>query len=119
MNKEQKQAIEMIKSVYEDQCAEINGREYKYHKMSHEKRIQVFAFFSRIQNQIGTGDFSFLTDPGFKAVEKTIGDYVTFDDALINKRPTHWDEYPEDYIQFIITSLGVISYPFLKGKGIA
>jgi len=37
---------------------------------------------------------------------------VLFEGAQISKLPNIWDEQPEDYVIFITTMLGAISYPF-------
>lgn len=110
-----KNAQEMIKAVYDDGEAEINGRTYKITTLTHKKRRKVFAFFTHHQHALSRGDFSCLESDEFQAVENVIENAVTFDGDLLSKRPTHWDECPEDYITFISTMLGVISYPFLKG----
>lgn len=109
------QAREMLKAVHDDKCAEINGREYRLTNLTHFKRRKVFAFFSHIQSDVTRGDFWFMESPEFKEVEKTIDNCVTFDGDLLSKRQGHWDEYPQDYLLFIQTMLGAISYPFLQG----
>jgi len=106
-------AMAMVKAVYDDQEMEINERSYKFVKMNHKKRRKVFAFMSRVQPMIAIKDFSFIDWPDFEAVEAVIHDHVTFNDSLISKIPTHWDVYPEDYVNFTLTALPVISFPFL------
>lgn len=116
MDEQKKAALAQIKAVYEDGAAEINGREYKFHVTTHITRRKIFAFFTSIQNGIAASDFSFLASPKFAEVEKDINKMVTFDGNLLSKLDNHWDEYPEDYINFITCAMGVISYPFLKGS---
>lgn len=117
MNDQQKQGLEMIKAVYEDGFAEINGREYHFLKMRHQQRRSVFAYFSHVQRDIQRGDYSFLDDPRFKEIEKqVVNASVTFDDHLLAKLPNHWDEYPQDYLTFVSTALAVISYPFMPAS---
>ena len=116
MNTDEQKALGQVKAVYDDGVAEINGREYKFTATSHTKRRKVFAFYSGLQSEIQKGDFGFLDSDKFKPVEKVIGDIVTFEDNLINKIPDHWEEYPEDYLQYISVAMGVISYPFLRGS---
>lgn len=113
---EQELAQSMIKAVYDDQEMEINGRSYKFLKMNHKKRRKVFSFMSRIQGMLTENDFSFMDWDDFEPVEKVIHDSITFDGSLISKLPSHWEEYPEDYINFTLTALPVISYPFLAGS---
>ena len=116
MSDKKKKALELIRAVYEDGVAEINGREYKFLGTTHIKRRRVFAFFSSIQKQVEAKDFSFLDSPAFDQVEKVINEMVTYNDILLAKSKTHWEDYPEDYIHFISTALGVVSYPFLRGS---
>lgn len=116
MNENTQQAMEMVKAVYDDGIAEINGRGYEFTKMRHNKRRSVFAFYSSMAEQLQSGNFAFLDYPAFTPIEKIINDSVMFDGSLLSKLPEHWDEYPEDYVTFIATALGVISYPFLRGS---
>lgn len=109
----QEAALGMMKAVYDDGEAEINGRTYQFLKMKHKKRRKVFAFFSRIQGMIAANDFSFMDSPDFEPVEAVIEDAVMIDNSLLSKLEDHWDRHPEDYIMFVITALGAISYPFL------
>lgn len=113
---DKEKALAQIKAVYDDQAAEINGRTYKFTGTNHSTRRKIFAFFSRVQVEIGKGDFSFLASSEFVPIEKDINNIVTFEGDLISKIQDHWEEYPEDYLKFVSTSLGVISYPFLKGS---
>ena len=116
MEEQQQQGMEMIKAVYDDGFAEINGREYHFLKMRHQQRRSVFAFFSSIQRDIQRQDFSFLDDPRFKNVEKIIESSVSIDDSLLAKLPNHWEDYPQDYLKFVSTALAVISYPFMPAS---
>ena len=34
---------------------------------------------------------------------------------MVSKLPKHWDENPGNYLLFISTALGAMSYPFLAG----
>lgn len=109
------QALAMMKAVHEDKCAEINGREYHLTGIDHRRRRKVFAFFSHVQNDINQGDFWFLDSDDWQEVEKVIENCTMFEGDLISKRKGHWDEYPEDYMLFVSTMLGALSYPFLRG----
>ena len=109
-------AAAMIKAVYDDGEAEINGRKYKFTTTTHIVRRKIFSFFTSIQNELEAGNFSFLDSPEFEPVETAINKIITFDDNLLDKSPDHWEKYPEDYLQFISVAMGVISYPFLKGN---
>ena len=110
------QSQDMIRAVYEEGVAEINGREYRITKLTHKKRRKVFAFFTHVQRDLQRQDFSFLDWERWAAVEAVIENVVTFNGALLSKSPEHWEAYPEDYLMFVSTMLGAISYPFLSGS---
>jgi len=116
----EQQALTMMRSVYEDGEAEINGRTYRFTKMTHKQRRKVFAFFSRVQGAVNAGDMSFIDAPDFGPVEKVIMDSITFEDSLLSRLgDAHFEDgdgYPEDYIPLISTAMAVISYPFLRGS---
>lgn len=118
MSEEQeKQARDMIRQVFEDQEATINGRVYRFTKMTHKKRRKVFAFFTRFGGQMRQQDFSFLDSPEFEPVEAVINDAVVFNDSLLSRLgDSHWEEYPDDYLPFIGVALAVISYPFMPAN---
>lgn len=109
-------ARDLIKSIYDDGVATINGRDYEFLKMRHQKRVSVFAFFTSIQSQLQQSNLSFLDTPQFKHVFGIICDHVTFDGSLISKLPEHFDNYPSDFVIFVQTALGVMSHPFLPEK---
>lgn len=108
-------ALAELKAIYEDGCAEVNEREYKFTPFTHTQRRRVFAFYSSIGQAIGKADFSFLTTQEFAKVEKIIEERVLFEDMQLEKLDKHWEKYPQDYITFICAALGAISYPFLSG----
>lgn len=110
---QQAQAQAMLKAVHDDKCAEINGRSYQITELTHKKRRKVFSYFTHIQKDISNGDFSFLDSPQWESVELVIENVVLFNGSLLSKIPDHWDKYPQDYILFVPTMLGAISYPFL------
>ena len=120
MTNEQKEqaaaANAMIKAVYDEQMAEINGREYRFTSTVHKTRRKIYAFFSRAAPLLAVGDMSFLDWPEFDNIESMIGDMVLVNGMQISKQPKHWDECPEDYMTFISTAMSVISYPFFQGK---
>jgi len=127
MSDEQKQpnaaeiaaAQAQLKAIFDDGVATINDRDYKFGLASHRQRVTVFSFFSKIKGQLQNEDFSFLDSKEWSHVEKTIGDIVMFDEMQLSKSPLHWEKYPEDYLPFVAVSLGVISYPFMRGKNTA
>jgi hypothetical protein len=114
-DKQIKEAQAMVKAVHDDGCAEINGREYKITNVNHKKRRKVFSYFTHIQEAVQRGDFLFLDSPEWESVEKVINNIVTVDGNLLDKVPDHWEKYPQDYLLFVQTMLGAISYPFLAG----
>lgn len=110
------QGLEMIKSVYEDKQAEINGRKYDFMAMTHKKRLKVFSSFMTWKNQLENQDFAFMCTDQFDLVSGIIDEHVAFDGMQLSKLPKHWERFPEDYLMFTLTAIQVISYPFLKGN---
>lgn len=119
MNEKVLKAQEQLKAVYDDGFAEINGREYKFMKMQHMQRRKVFAYFTSVQTKVQNHDFSFLDHGTYQGVEKVMFDSILYDGSALSKLPNHWDEFPEDYVTLVMTALGVISYPFMKGGNTA
>ena len=95
MSKEQqKKALEMIKAVYDDGFAEINGNRYDFAAMTHKKRRKVFAFFTGIASELSRQSLEFLDSERFEEIERLMFDYV----------------------MLITTALQVISLPFMGGS---
>ena len=107
------QAREMIKAIYDDGEAEINGRKYRFTSMVHKKRRKVFSYYSHVAPQLEANDFSFLDSPEFEAVEEVINNTVMYNDSLLSRLgDAHWEKYPGDYLTLMGIALSVISYPF-------
>lgn len=107
------EALAQIKAVFDDKEAEINGRKYRFLKMTHKQRRKVFAFYTRISDRVQAKDFSFLDTPEFDTIEAIVASVVMYDDSLLSVLgDAHWDKYPTDYVTFITIALPVISYPF-------
>lgn len=119
MQEQREKAVAMVRAVYEDGEAEINGRKYKFHKMTHVERRKVFAFYSSVAPQLREDNMAFLDTPVYAAVEDVMWSNISFNGLTLNKLRDHWDEFPEDYIRLVATSLAVIAYPFTRAAGIA
>lgn len=119
MQEQREKAVAMVRAVYEDGEAEINGRKYKFHKMTHVERRKVFAFYSSVAPQLRDDNMAFLDTPVYAAVEDVMWSNISFNGLTLNKLRDHWDEFPEDYIRLVATSLAVIAYPFTRAAGIA
>lgn len=115
-NKEQNKALEMIRAVYDDGFAEINGNRYDFAAMTHKKRRKVFAFFTDIASELSRQSLAFLDTDRFEDIERLMFDYVLFDGVQLSKQPDHFESYPADYIVLITTALQVISLPFMGGS---
>lgn len=113
---QEQQAQDMIAQCYQDGKMTINGRDYEFAKFNHGERVQVFSYYSRIQHLLPMGNYSFLTDEEYKRIEKMVSDKILFNGVQLSKQPTHWETYPEDYLQFAVACLGVISYPFFHAN---
>lgn len=113
----EQKAQAMIRAVYMDGFAEINGRKYTFHKMTHKQRRKVFAFYTHVGPQVKQSDFSFLEYPEFEKVEEIINKSVSCEGSLLSViGDEHWEKHPDDYLKFIGTALPVVSYPFFQGN---
>ena len=112
----QEQALAQIRAVYEDGTAIVNGREYTFTKATHKKRLKVFSYFTGVREMMSKQDFSFMGEESYEKIEQIVSELVTFEGTLLSKKPNHWNEFPQDYMVFMTTALGVISYPFLQGE---
>lgn len=114
----QKEALQKLKAVYDDKCAEINGRSYRFLATTHQKRRRIFAYYSSVSHLLDSKNlnFGFMGTEEFEEIENLISQMVTYENETLNKRPTHWEQFPDDYILFITTAMGVISYPFLSAN---
>ena len=112
----QEQALAQIRAVYEDGTAIVNGREYTFTKATHKKRLKVFSYFTGVREMMARQDFSFMGEESYEKIEQIVSELVTFEGTLLSKKPNHWNEFPQDYMVFMTTALGVISYPFLQGE---
>lgn len=114
LEEQQQKALEMVKQVCDDKEAEINGRKYKIHKLTHKKRLKVFAFYTSIKKDIMNKSYSFLGTDEWLTIENIICGAITYNDTVLTKIDNHWEKYPQDYLIFISTMLTVFSYPFLS-----
>ena len=119
IQEQREKAVALIRAVYEDGKAEINGRTYKFHKMAHVERRKVFAFYTSVAPQLRGENMAFLDTPQYAAVEEVMWSNISFDGITMNKLRDHWEEFPEDYIQLVSTAMGVMAYPFTRAAGIA
>lgn len=111
---EQLQAHAMIKKIFEDSEAEINGNKYKLTSLTHKQRRKVFAFYTTVTSKVKGGDLSFLDSEEFEAIESIVNKSTTFEGSLLSVLgDAHWEANPNDYVVFISTVLPVISYPFM------
>lgn len=108
--------VSQLKESFENGSLSINGREYEICKMTHGQRVKVFAYFTSIANDAMGGNFSFMDSDKFNEIEKVIYGLTKFNGDLLKVINKHFEDYAEDYIEFIVLAMGVISYPFLRGK---
>ena len=116
LEKQREAIIEQLNDWTERSAFDINGREYKLSKLSHQFRLEVVAIYSQIESNLTMGNYGFLMNKDFKDVMKKVDDKILFDNSQISKLPNHFEEYAEDYLDYVAISLKVISYPFYKRK---
>ena len=79
----------MIKAVFDDGEAEINGRKYALLKMTHKQRRKVFAYYTKVSKSVESNDMSFIDSPEFEKVEEVMSSsekqYFSSYDTLLSK----------------------------------
>ena len=113
---EQNQSLEQIKQWNDNGEFVINDRTYKLTGLSHQFRVEVLSIYSQIEANLIMGNYRFLQDNEFKKVMTKIEDRVLFDGMQLSKLPKHFEEYAEDYLDYIAVSLKVIVFPFYQTK---
>ncbi len=114
---EQREAIlKQLDDWNEKGSFEVNGREYKLSKMSHQFRLEVLAMYSQIEASITMGNYGFITEPKFKKLMEKVDERILFDNSQISKLETHFEKYPEDFMDYVALGLKLICYPFYKSK---
>ena len=108
---EQNQSLEQIKQWNNEGEFIINDRTYKLTGLSHQFRVEVLSIYSQIEANIIMGNYQFLQRDDFKKVMVKVDDRVLFDGMQLSKLPKHFDEYPQNFRDFIATSLKVIVAP--------
>ena len=114
LKSKREEVLKQIEEWAENGYFEINGRRYEISKLSHQFRIEVLAIYSQIEASLTIGNYGFLLNEDFKKVMKKIDDRILFDGMQISKRKEHFEEYAEDYLDYVALSMKVISYPFYK-----
>lgn len=116
LKKQREEILKQLDEWTEDSAFPVNGNVYKISKLSHQFRLEVVAIYSQIEANITTGNYGFLMNKDFKEVMKKVDEKILFDNSQISKLPNHFEEYAEDYLDYVAISLKVISYPFYKRK---
>ena len=116
LEKQKEEILKQIEEWSDNSYFEINGRRYEISKLSHQFRLEVVAIYSQIESSITMGNYGFLINKDFKNVMKKVDERIIFEGSQISKLPNHFEEYPEDYLDYVSLSLKVISYPFYKRK---
>ena len=116
LKEKQQKAMAMIKAVYDDGFAEINGNRYDFAAMTHKKRRKVFAFFTGVASDLSRQSLEFLDSDRFEEIERVMLDYVLYDGVQLSKQPEHFETFPGDYVMLVTTALQVISLPFMGGS---
>ena len=116
LEKKREEILKQLDDWTQRSAFDVNGREYKISKLSHQFRLEVVAIYSQIESNLTMGNYGFLINKEFKDIMKKVDDKVLFENSQISKLPNHFEDYAEDYLDYVAISLKVISYPFYKRK---
>lgn len=100
----------LLKAINDDKFAEINGRKYDISIFTHKKRVKVWAYFTSVNVLIENGNYSFMDSDKFNEIEAIIFENTIFENCKLTTK--HFEKYPLDYVKYITTMMGAITYPF-------
>jgi hypothetical protein len=117
MGQEKSKVIEETEKLINDGYFEIGENKYTINKMPFRKGRKVYTYFTSIQKKIQESNFDFMETDKFLEIEEAICKYIDYNGSSIYAINTekHFEKYPSDYDNFIITSLMIFSYPFIAG----
>lgn len=105
-------AKKLLKEINDSGFYVINGRSYEIMTFTHGKRVKIWAYFTSVTVLVEAGNYSFMDSDKFKEIEFILFENIVFEKNKLSA--AHFEKYPMDYINFITTMLGVISYPFFS-----
>ena len=108
---EQEKALELLKQWNDNGEFTVKETTYKLVNQSHQFRADVLSIYSQIEANIIMGNYGFLNRDDFKKMMVKVEERVLFDGMQLSKLPKHFDEYPQNFRDFIATSLKVIVAP--------
>lgn len=116
LEKQREAILKQLEEWHSEGFFVINGREYKISKLSHQFRVEVISIYSQIEAQNVMGNYAFLQREDFKKIMKKVDEKILFDGMQISKLEKHFEEYPEDYLDYVAVSMKVITFPLYKAK---
>lgn len=102
---------ELVKKIHEDKEMVINERVYAMLKFDHKTRLEIMGMVQEMESgksTIGSKDWQYA--------ERLLCERFTYKNSSIAKIKDHWEDFPEDYLTFMMYALQVVIYPFLKEK---
>lgn len=96
------------KAIKEKGYFNINDREYKLHKCNFVNSRKIFDNISLLE-QFGQGK-SVTENKAFLDTENLVFKHITCDDMKVDYE--HFEMYPQDYIEALITGAMAIVSPF-------
>jgi len=106
------EAKKLLKEINDKGLAIINGRSYEIMSFTHKKRVKIWSYWTSVTVLIEVGNYSFMDSDKFREIEPILFENIVFEKNKLSD--AHFEKYPSDYINFITTMLGAISYPFFS-----
>lgn len=108
---EQEKTLELLKEWNNNGEFIVKDTTYKLTNQSHQFRAEVLSIYSQIEANIIMGNYQFLQRDDYKKVMAKVEERVLFEGMQLSKLPKHFEEYPQNFRDFIATSLKVIVAP--------
>lgn len=106
--------LSAIKQIHESGGFDVGSRQYTFAKMPYKIGKKIFAYLTVVASDLEAGNMGFIDSDKFeKDIEPLLMKYVLIDGFKLDTVPDHFDEYPGDYMQFVMMSLQGFAAPFL------
>lgn len=116
----QEEGIAALKALYAAGGFTIADRKYSFSKMPFKLGKKIYAYFTVIAPTLETGNLSFLDSLKFEnEIEPLLMQYVLMNGFKLDTIAEHFDEFPADYTQFVMTSIQGFASPFLPESAIS
>lgn len=112
---ERNKEFEKYEKIYSNKSFILGTKEFKFTNYNYKFERKVLAMWSKVEQMVTFGDYTFLLNQDFQAVFDEIQANITCDSIQLSKDEKFWDidEHKAIFINFIETTFKTIVYPMV------